>query len=101
MVSLLSQHDDGQVDQAVELALELVETEQDDRPMRQTLCFVDAAQLFQAHGIQVDEQRVRRAAQYCLTYGSGDQAQELLPIPGIHTWLTEETLQSLAKLIQS
>jgi hypothetical protein len=36
-VSLLSQHDDGQVDQAVELALELVETEQDDRPMRQTL----------------------------------------------------------------
>lgn len=66
--------------------------------MRQTLCFVDATQLAQAHGMPVDGQRIQRAAQYCLTYGYGHQAQELLAIPGIHAWLPEETQRNLTGL---
>jgi hypothetical protein len=87
-----------QMAQALERALHLVEGEREDRPMRQTLCFVDAAQLAQAHGMPVDGQWVQRAAQYCLTYGYGGQARELLAIPGISTWLSEETRRKLASL---
>lgn len=87
-----------EIEQAIERALHLVEGEQEDRPMRQTLCFVDAAQLAQAHGMPVDGQRIQRAAQYCLTYGYGHQAQELLAIPGIHAWLPEETQRNLTGL---
>lgn len=77
-------------------ALDLVEGEREDRPMRQTLCFIDAAQLAQAHGMPVDGPRVQSAAQYCLTYGYGGQARELLAIPGIHTWLSEDVRRKLA-----
>lgn len=89
------------MEQAIERALHLVEGEQEDRPMRQTLCFVDAAQLAQAHGMPVDGQRVQRAAQYCLTYGYGHQAQELLVISGINAWLSEETRRNLTSLAQA
>jgi hypothetical protein len=86
------------MDRALQRALELVEEEQEDRPMRQTLCFVDATQLARAHGMPIDGQRVQRAADYCCRYGYGDQARELLAISGIHAWLPEELLRKLAYL---
>jgi transposase-like protein len=87
-----------QMEQAIERALQLVERE--DTPILQTIFFVDAAQLFQVHGIPIDGQRVQRAAQYCLTYGYGNQAKELLAVPGIRTWLSEEVRRKLASLSQ-
>jgi hypothetical protein len=85
----------------LERAIELVETEQEDadRPMRQTMCFLDTALLAQAHGMPVDAERLRRAAQYCLTYGYGHQAEKLLAMPDNHLWLSEVTQHGLAKLI--
>lgn len=86
--------------QALEQALQLVEKEQVDRPMRQTMCFVDAAQLAHVHGMPVDRQRLQRAAQYCLTYGYGHQAEKLLAMPDIHSWLPEDTRRNLVNLLQ-
>jgi|GEM_PF-2064069 len=86
--------------QALEQALQLVEKEQEDRPMRQTMCFVDAAQLAQAHGMPVDGQRLQRATQYCLTYGYGHQAEKLLTMPDIHIWLPEDARRNLISLLQ-
>jgi transposase-like protein len=85
-----------QMEQAIERALHLVE--QEDSPILQTIFFVDAAQLFQGQGMPVDGQQVQRAARYCLTYGYGDQAQNLLAIPGIQTWLSEEVRRKLTSL---
>ena len=87
---------------SMEQALQLVEQEQedDDRPMRQTMCFVDTAQLAQKHGMPVDGQRLQRAAQYCLTYGYGHQAEKLLAMPDIHIWLPEDTRQNLVNLLR-
>lgn len=86
--------------QSLEQALQLVEKEQVDRPMRQTMCFVDAAQLAHVHGMPVDRQRLQRAAQYCLTYGYGHQAEKLLAMPDIHSWLPEDTRRNLVNLLQ-
>lgn len=87
--------------QSIEQALQLVEGEQEDhdRPMRQTMCFVDTAQLAQAHGIPVDGQRLQRAAQHCLTFGYGHQAEKLLAMPDIHLWLPEDVRQNLISLL--
>ncbi len=85
-----------QMEQAIERALHLVE--QEDTPILQTIFLVDATQLSQAQGMPIEFQRVQRAAQLCLTYGYGNQAQELLAIPGIHAWLSEEVLQKLISL---
>ncbi|HEU5349130.1 MAG TPA: helix-turn-helix domain-containing protein [Ktedonobacterales bacterium] len=87
------------MEQALERALQLVEREQEDRPMRQTLCFVDATQLAHSHGMPIDGQRVQRAAEYCLAYGYGDQARELLSVPGIYTWLSEDVQRNLTNLV--
>lgn len=89
------------LEQAIERALYLVEGEQEDRPMRQTLCLGDAAQLFRAQGMPVEGQWVQRAAQYCLIYGYGGQAHHLLGIPGIHAWLPEAGLRNLSSLAQA
>jgi transposase-like protein len=87
-----------QMEQAIERALQLVE--QEDSPILRTNFFVDAAQLFHAQGMPIDGERVQWAAHYCLTYGYGNQAQELLAIPGIHAWLSEEIRRKLASLSQ-
>ncbi len=88
--------------QSVAQALQLVEgrREDHDRPMRQTMCFVDTAQLAQMHGMPVDEQRLQRAAQNCLTYGYGHQAEKLLAMPDIHIWLPEDMRRNLISLVQ-
>ncbi len=88
--------------QSVEQALQLVEEgrEDHDLPMRQTMCFVDTAQLVQAHGMSVDGQRLQRAAHNCLTYGYGHQAEKLLAMPDIHIWLPEDTRRNLIGLLQ-
>ena len=88
--------------QALEQALQLVDGEQedDDRPIRQTMCFVDMAQLAQAHGMPVDGQRLQHAAQNCLTYGYGHQAEKLLAMPEIHSWLPEDVRRNLINLLQ-
>ena len=87
--------------QSLEQALELVEGGQEDhdRPMRQTMCFIDTAQLSQKHGMPIDEQRLQRAAQNCLTYGYGHQAEKLLTMPEIHIWLPENTRRNLIRLL--
>ncbi|MFL5661863.1 MAG: helix-turn-helix domain-containing protein [Ktedonobacteraceae bacterium] len=88
--------------QSLEQALQLVEGGQadHDRPMRQTMCFVDTAQLAQRHGMPVDGQRLQRAAQNCLTYGYGHQAEKLLAMPDIHIWLPEDARWNLTSLVQ-
>jgi hypothetical protein len=88
--------------QSLEQALQLVEGAQEDhdRPMRQTMCFVDTAQLAQRHGMPVDGQRLQHAAQYCLTYGYGHQAEKLLAMPDIHIWLPEDVRRNLISLLQ-
>jgi hypothetical protein len=87
--------------QALDQALQLVEQEPEDRPMRQTMCFVDAAQLAQAHAMPIDGHRLQRAAQYCLTYGYGHQAEKLLAMSNIPTWLPEDTRRKLIRLVQN
>ncbi len=86
--------------QFVEQAILLVEKEQEDHdhPMRKTMCFVDTALLAQTHGMPVDEQRLQRAAQYCLAFGYGHQAEKLLAMPDNHIWLPEDMRQKLASL---
>lgn len=88
--------------QSLEQALQLVEGGQEDhdRPMRQTMCFVDTAQLVQTHGMPVDVQRLQRAAQHCLTYGYGHQAEKLLAMPDIHILLPEDVQRNLTSLLQ-
>lgn len=88
--------------QPLEQALQLVEGAQEDhdRPMRQTMCFVDTAQLAQGHGMPVDGQRLQRAAQNCLAYGYGHQAEKLLAMPDIHSWLPEDVRRNLVSLLQ-
>lgn len=90
-----------QMEQAVEQALQLVEQEQEDRPMRLTLCYVDAAQLAFEHGIPINRRWVQTAADYCVTYGYGHQAQELLAIPGIQVLLSDHVWENLVTLTQS
>lgn len=88
--------------QSIEQALQLVEQEQEDhdRPMRQTMCFVDTALLAQAHGMPVDGQRLQRAAKNCLTYGYGHQAEKLLAMSDIQIWLPEDIRRNLTSLVQ-
>jgi hypothetical protein len=88
--------------QSLEQALQLVEGAQEDhdRPMRQTMCFVDTTQLAQRHGMPVDGQRLQLAARNCLTYGYGHQAEKLLAMPDIHIWLPEGVRRNLVKLLQ-
>jgi len=88
------------MERSIERAIVLVEEDRDssDRPMRQTMCFVDTAQLAQIHGISVDERRLRLAAQYCLTYGYGHQAEKILAMPDVHIWLPEEGRLNLIRL---
>ncbi len=88
--------------QSIEQALQLVEQEQEDhdRPMRQTMCFVDTALLAQTHGMPVDGRRLQRAVQNCLTCGYGHQAEKLLVMPDIHIWLPEDALRNLTNLLQ-
>lgn len=85
----------------LEQAIQLVEEEQEDydRPMRQTMCFLDTALLAQAHGLPVDSERLRRAGQYCLTYGYGHQAEKLLAMPDIHLSLPEDVQRGLTQII--
>lgn len=90
-----------QMEQAIHQALELMECEPNDRPMRLTLCFVDAAQLAHAHGMPIEGQQVQRAAGYCMTYGYGGQAGQLLAIPGIEAWLPDSTRRDLTALSHS
>lgn len=88
--------------QSIEQVLQLVEEGQEDhdRPMRQTMCFVDTALLALPHGMPIDGQRLQCAAQNCLTYGYGHQAEKLLAMPDIHIWLSEDTLRKLTGLLQ-
>jgi hypothetical protein len=88
--------------QSLEQALQLVEGVQEDHdlPMRQTMCFIDTVQLVQRHGMPVDGQRLQRAAQHCLTYGYGHQAEKLLAMPDIHSWLPEDVRRKLVNLLQ-
>ena len=83
---------------AIQRALATIETEQEDRPMRLTLCYVDAAELCRAHTMPIEGRWVQSAAEYCIQYGYGGQAQHLLAIPGIQAWLSEETLRDLARI---
>jgi transposase len=87
---------------SLEQALELVEAmrEDHDRPMRQTMCFIDAAQLTQMHEMPIDGKLLQRAAQYCLSYGYGHQAEKLLAMPDIPIWLPDDTRRNLANLLQ-
>ena len=89
--------------QSAERALQLAEGDQEDqdRPMRQTMCFVDTALLAQTHGIAVDEQRLRLAAQNCLTYGYGHQAEKILAMPDIHIWLPDDARRDLIRMTQA
>ncbi len=86
----------------LEQAIQLVEGEQEDhdRPMRQTMCFVDTAQLAQIHGTPVDGQRLQRAAQNCLAYGYGHQAEKLLALPDSHVWLPVDMRQNLSYFLR-
>lgn len=86
----------------LEQAIRLVEEAHDDhdRPMRQTMCYIDTAQLAQMHGMSIDGQRLERAAQNCLLYGYGHQAEKLLAMPDNHIWLPEETKRNLIRLLQ-
>jgi len=84
-----------------EQALQLVEREQHhDHPVRQTMCFIDTALLAQTHEMPIDGQRLQQAAQYCLTYGYGHQAEKLLAMPNNHIWLPEDMRQNLINLLQ-
>lgn len=87
--------------QSLEQALQLVEGAQEDhdRPMRQTMCFVDTALLAQTHRMPVDGRRLQRAARNCLTYGYGHQAEKLLAMPDIHIWLPEDERRNLTSLL--
>lgn len=89
------------MEQEIERATALVEKEQEDRPMRQTLCFVDAAELAYAHGIPLDKARVQRAAQHCATYGYGGQAKALVAVPGVRECLTEDEWRNLTAVASS
>jgi hypothetical protein len=82
---------------AMEVALEeaLGAIEQLDSPPLETNFFVDAAKLRLAHGLPIDEQRLRVAARNCLAYGYQGQARQLLDLPGIERWLSPETLSDL------
>jgi len=88
--------------QSLEQAIQLVEGGQEDhdRPMRQTMCYVDTAQLALTHGMPVDGQRLQRAAQHCLTFGYGHQAEKLLAMSDIHILLSEDMRRSLISLLQ-
>lgn len=87
-----------EMERAIHRAFACVESAPDDRPMRLTLCYVDAAQLSRAHGMPVEKQWVHDAAHYCIQYGYGGQAQHLLNIPGVHLLLSTEDLRSLAQV---
>lgn len=87
-----------EMEHAIHRALACVEIAPDDRPMRLTLCYVDAAQLTRAHGIPVEAQWVQDAAHYCIQYGYGGQAQHLLNIPGVHLLLSPGDLRHLAQV---
>lgn len=87
-----------EMERAIHRALAVVESAPDDRPMRLTLCYVDAAQLFLTHGMPVAEQWVQDAAHYCIHYGYGGQAQHLLNIPGVHLLLSTDDLRHLAQV---
>jgi len=73
--------------------------EDHDRPMRQTMCFATVALLQQKHGIPIDGQRLQQAAQNCITYGYGHQAQKLLSLSDIHIYLSEEMRQKLIDIL--
>lgn len=90
-----------QMEHAVQQALDLMEREQGDRPMRLTMTYVDAAQLAYAHGMPIDRQWIRRAAEYCVQYGYRGQARHMLAIPSIQTWLSDEAWRSLTALSRS
>ncbi|HEU5376723.1 MAG TPA: helix-turn-helix domain-containing protein [Ktedonobacteraceae bacterium] len=86
---------------SVEQALQLVETEQEDhdRPMRQAMCYIDTALLAQSHSMPIDGERLRQAAQNCLTHGYGHQAGKLLAMPDIHLWMPEDIRQNLISFV--
>jgi hypothetical protein len=88
------------MEQALQQATDLVEMDQVDRPMRQTICFIDVAELAHVHGLPLDGRRLERAAQHCLTYGYRNQARSLLAIPGVHAWLSEDALLKLPNASQ-
>lgn len=95
--SARSQYRD-EMERAIHRALACVERAPDDRPMRLTLCYVDAAQLSRTQGMPVEKQWVQDAAHYCIQYGYGGQAQHLLNIPGVHLLLSTDDLRHLAQV---
>jgi hypothetical protein len=85
--------------QALEHATELAERDPEDRPMRYTICSVDAAELAARHGLPLDYSQLQRAAENCLLYGYGGQAAELLAVPAIQAGLPEALLGQLSALV--
>lgn len=67
-----------------------------DSPMLQANFYGDAARLALAHGLVVDERRLRRAATLCVTNGYGGQARQLLVLPGVERFISREVLGKLA-----
>jgi transposase len=77
----------------------LVAIERLDSPLLQTDFFVDATRLSLAHGIPIDETRLRKAAAQTLTNGYGGQARQLLDLPGVDRFLPEEEFARLEILV--
>lgn len=91
----------NEMEQAIYRALAFVQAEASDRPMRLTLCYVDAAQLSQAHGIPLEKKWIQYAAEYCVSYGYGGQAAQLLAIQGVHKTLPEGLLRDLTLVVRN
>jgi hypothetical protein len=66
-----------------------------DTPMLQTDFLIDAAQLYLAHDLPVDERGLRHAAANCLTYGYWGQARQIPALPNADRLLSAELIARL------
>jgi hypothetical protein len=78
----------------------LVVFETIDSPMLHANFLTDAARLAVAHGLPVDEQRLRQAAELSLAFGYGGQARQLIGLSGIDSVLSLSVLHELMGIAQ-
>lgn len=90
-------HELERMEQAVEQTLALVQL--DPSPMLQANFIADAAQIYQEHGMHLDGQLLRQAAHSCLAYGYRREAGQLIGLPAIGQFLSEEELHGLIRLV--
>jgi hypothetical protein len=69
-----------------------------DSPMLQANFLTDATRLAGAHGLPMDERRLRRAAELCLDFGYGGQARQLIGLAGVERVLSPEAIGALSDI---